>query len=765
MNLAHGDISLDSDFDFNAPKKARPPLYLTRFGGAAVVFFVGFLVHAWTAVLEFQLDDFEQVYEAMLTDGPAVLLGKDEPSQQAIRGHPTMVKFFRPVLHASLVVDTLFFGASPRALHLSSVLWHSLTAAVLFLVLRSLWRWRSPRLALASALIFAVHPGKMGAVVWIAARGDILMTFGFLVALWATAHVRRGSTAKSARFAVFAGLLFCLGSKEGAIICPVLLAAIDLFFLRRLGEGTPLKKALRLCAGYFLLAPVAYLSRTYFFGADAEFYAGERRIWTMSIVFRMFADFLPALSSAATGHYAGDAGSIVGKVSGVTTSALGGALLVWIARRPILRTRGVLAILFFYAVAVLPTLRLYREGSGFDASRLFYLPSIFVSILIALPLEGFRSRLRIVRTATTVVFGLLAVTTALSAARQIGAQLEAAEIIRRVRDDVRAIATADGGKTTAYIVLDVPDSIRKAPCYGTFMSYAFLPPIAPTFIPVRWVHSRDILFGTELLHSIPAPARILAWDADERRILPITPVLPAPIKRTWTVTIVGSSVDLAKDPIIPRAVETLSLTFENPAETFEFTLRFRDDTQRTVDFVLKNDVATPNAAAFFIPVGRHADWVTKTALVGAEIVAADGAAIASLGKVTVSTAERLPGIKAVSPGSADAVSLSAAEPTFFFEPGSPALPFYRLTILTDTSALTWTMKVDDLDKNGDRLGIRPSMQGLAPGEVPHLLSELKGLLDRRGVAEMPLVWKIEGLRETGGPPQSQSDGIATRIVR
>jgi len=86
--------------------------------------------------------------------------------------------YYRPTLAISLALDSTLWGFRPGFFHLTNVLLH---LGVLFLVARLAISMGAGRgVAILAALIFALHPVHVEAVVWIAARNDLLMSLGIL---------------------------------------------------------------------------------------------------------------------------------------------------------------------------------------------------------------------------------------------------------------------------------------------------------------------------------------------------------------------------------------------------------------------------------------------------------------------------------------------------------------------------------------------------------------------------------------------------------
>jgi tetratricopeptide (TPR) repeat protein len=118
----------------------------------------------------------------------------------------------------------------PGGFHLTSVLLHAASTALLFLALRSLTVavWRSA----AVALLFAVHPLRVESVAWVAERKDVLSVFFGLLALWAYAEYARGPDVRR-YLLVTAAFVASLLSKPMLVTLPFLLLVLDWWPLGR----------------------------------------------------------------------------------------------------------------------------------------------------------------------------------------------------------------------------------------------------------------------------------------------------------------------------------------------------------------------------------------------------------------------------------------------------------------------------------------------------------------------------------------------------
>jgi tetratricopeptide (TPR) repeat protein len=144
---------------------------------------------------------------------------------------------WHPLTWLSLQLDaSLWKGPDgrpdPFGFHLTNVLLHAGSTALLFLALRALTGCPWP--AAAAALLFAVHPLRAESVAWVAERKDVLSTFFGLAALLAYAgYARRPAAGRYLAVATAFGLsLLC---KQMLVTLPFLLLVLDWWPLGRAG--------------------------------------------------------------------------------------------------------------------------------------------------------------------------------------------------------------------------------------------------------------------------------------------------------------------------------------------------------------------------------------------------------------------------------------------------------------------------------------------------------------------------------------------------
>jgi protein O-mannosyl-transferase len=127
--------------------------------------------------------------------------------------------YYRPIVNLSLLLDATSGGMRPFGFHLTNTLLHAVNCVLLLRLLTRLGFGLS--LALAGAVVFAVHPVQVASIAWIPGRNDLLLvSFALLSALsLPRARQRFEAWATLTHLACFTLALF---TKETAVVLPIL---------------------------------------------------------------------------------------------------------------------------------------------------------------------------------------------------------------------------------------------------------------------------------------------------------------------------------------------------------------------------------------------------------------------------------------------------------------------------------------------------------------------------------------------------------------
>ena len=163
---------------------------------------------------------------------------------------------YQPLAWFSYGIDYALWGMVPGGYHLQSVVWHALSAILMFLVTRCLLaaakppsptdEWELDAAALFGALAFAIHPLRVESVSWASERRDVLCGALVLAAVWAYLGARQSGQRPRTLALVGALMLLALLAKGMALMLPIALLAVDYYPLRRIGaRGEGVLAALR----------------------------------------------------------------------------------------------------------------------------------------------------------------------------------------------------------------------------------------------------------------------------------------------------------------------------------------------------------------------------------------------------------------------------------------------------------------------------------------------------------------------------------------
>ncbi len=141
-------------------------------------------------------------------------------------GYSKALGLYRPLTTLSLAFQWALGGGAPWVFHFGNILLHAAVCVVLFLVLE---RLAGRAAAFVGALVFAVHPVHTEAVANVVGQAELLAALGVLVAGWLWLRRARDESPRAATVAaVAAAYAFALFAKEGAVLAPALLVALDL---------------------------------------------------------------------------------------------------------------------------------------------------------------------------------------------------------------------------------------------------------------------------------------------------------------------------------------------------------------------------------------------------------------------------------------------------------------------------------------------------------------------------------------------------------
>lgn len=335
---------------------------------------------------------------------------------------------WHPLTWVSLMADTSIFGPGPAGPHVTNMLLHATSSALLFLTLHAMTGALWPS-ALAAAL-FAVHPLRAESVAWVSERKDVLSGLFWMLTLFIYQRYARRPTV--GWYLLVAGV-FALGlsAKAMLVTLPLVLLLVDVWPLRRYRpqwlepitatgdtRRVPQQSGLRIVLEKIPLLVLAAVASSFTvaaqrFGLALQDVAKLPISWRIANAFDAYAVYLrktvwphdlavfyphPAFLRAELS--AADLGR-----------AVAGAVVLLVISAAVFRLARRLPALGFgwlwYLGTLVPVVGLVQVGEQAYADRYTYIPTIGLSIMVAWTLADVVARRPRVRTA--VVAGCIAV--------------------------------------------------------------------------------------------------------------------------------------------------------------------------------------------------------------------------------------------------------------------------------------------------------------------------------------------------------------------
>lgn len=240
-----------------APEKARQngdPLTLLFLVLLAALPYLNTLTNS------FVYDDRQQVIENPYIHSFRYLGRIFGTTVWTFEGAQGATNYYRPLMTFAYLLAYKAFGLIPFGFHLLNIALHISVVLLVFAVAERLFRDRL--LSLIAAGLFALHPIHTESVAWIAGITDLELSVFFLLTFLLYLRLPESESSKARSWLSYAVILvsylFCLLSKEQALVLPALLIVYEHFYREDRHETSFLEKSRRylpLC-----LAAVAYLA-------------------------------------------------------------------------------------------------------------------------------------------------------------------------------------------------------------------------------------------------------------------------------------------------------------------------------------------------------------------------------------------------------------------------------------------------------------------------------------------------------------------------
>ena len=312
----------------------------------------------------------------------------------------TVSNFYRPLAFLAYMGCYYAFGLDPWGFHLANLALHAIVSALVYLLAVRVFRSEAVEpltpymLALAAALIFAVHPIHVEAVAWVSGIMDLLYSMFFLLSFYFYIGSKPGwNTHRAVSLTCF--FLAAL-SKETALTLPIMFLAYDLLISRNLQLS--LRGLWQLFTRYlpYACVGVTYLvMRVYALGGFAprpnDLDLGPYDAFIN--IFPLFAQYLEklVLPINLNVYHGFDPIASFLTSAGLLSMAIFlayGFLLWWLYRR----SRKGAFFLLWLIVPLLPVFYLPALGENPFSERYLYLPSVGFVMLVVMGMRLLSSR-------------------------------------------------------------------------------------------------------------------------------------------------------------------------------------------------------------------------------------------------------------------------------------------------------------------------------------------------------------------------------------
>lgn len=285
--------------------------------------------------------------------------------------------YYRPLMTFAYLIAYKVFGLIPFGFHLLNLALHVAVVLLVFAVAERLFRDRL--LSLVAAGLFALHPIHTESVAWIAGITDLELSVFFLLTFLLYLRLPESeSSAKSSwlsYLAILISYLFCLLSKEQALVLPALLIVYEHFYRPETSFSKKFRRYLPLC-----LAALAYLAfRRFVLGGFAPAIWRPTMPWSTVLLtaVALIGGYLwkllwPVHLMAFYVFHESDSLRDPRVLGGIAGLLLCAGLFVWLWRR----ARPMSFALIWIGATIAPVLNARWMPAQVFAERYLYLPSV-----------------------------------------------------------------------------------------------------------------------------------------------------------------------------------------------------------------------------------------------------------------------------------------------------------------------------------------------------------------------------------------------------
>jgi protein O-mannosyl-transferase len=296
-----------------------------------------------------------------------------------IGGADAVTNYYRPLMNLGYLLCFQAFGPSAFAFHCVNLGLHLAVVLLVFKVSERMFHDRG--LAIAAALLFALHPVHTESVDWIAAVTGLELSLFYLLAFWLYLRLPPPSASGLLRAGVQAPLVVSLAlamlSKEQALTFPVLAVLYEHFYREDRKETTVRQKVARYAPAW-LVVPIYLLVRIRSLGGFAPSTSGNHAsddvlLSAVALLGQYVGKLLWPARLCAFYVFPRSWTALLPWITGGIATLLAATLIfivLWRKERPV--SFGIA----WFVVTLAPVLNVRWMPAGVFAERYLYLPSV-----------------------------------------------------------------------------------------------------------------------------------------------------------------------------------------------------------------------------------------------------------------------------------------------------------------------------------------------------------------------------------------------------
>ncbi len=465
-------------------------------------------------------------------------------------------KFYRPLISVFMFTDYLAWRTNGFGFHLTNLLFHlancllvyGITSAIDAVLQKSTasasasfgsnavesqvqTKWSKLKKAnlnllrwpFLSSMLFGLYPLHPEAVSWITGRVDAVVTTFYLGALYA--YIRWTSTRKPVYLIVsLLSNISALLSKEMAVTIPAAICAWELYRPRE----RPSKTSLVPVSFFWALLVVYFGVRRSALGTfvggydDSLFFAGNTKAMLTQWLHAFQMTLIPINKNVISSRNMLTLGWSAGMLN-----ALAGLITVGF-RRGALKT--ILLLMALFMISVVPVYKILAIADNLESSRLIYLPSAFLCMLVTLGLSQLFTTKKPLPDRATIAFATLT-TIFLSCAfgllwRNNQVWREAGLECNAIRNSLEKISR-NTPANAHFLIIGLPDQINGAYiCRNASPGIVEIPQSTKTLTDCIFLNTYDPVFPfgflKKSLQECQSSVQIWSWNRELQALCRLT---------------------------------------------------------------------------------------------------------------------------------------------------------------------------------------------------------------------------------------------------